>query len=821
MPQASQHSSATILRLAAARRRACAHPLRRGGATLVRAWLLAAGVYVLLDTRPSSAAEPVPPAKDATGTAADGKDPNAGLRPTVLLRHPNGQASVVAYVRDELRVRDEHYNTEGVKIADITYSDDGHRAAWKTYGPAGELQASYYAIDGKKEGQEWRFDVGGKRIAILSYKNGLREGTQFEYLPTGQKRSELRYSANDPDGPMTLFYPTGEREAVVNVVNERKHGMQVEYSKTGRMSAEVPYHFGVIDGIATYYDDNGVKFSTVTYEKGVPHGEETRFFPSGKVKMTIPFTNGERHGLATLYTPDGFKQSEIPFVHGHVEGFDRRYNLLGRVTTAVKYHDDHPAGVVLTFFADNYLDSERVYKNVDRFDGKETRYYDAGPGDVTPVALDPDKPARSARMMEVPLEADMKHGEAWMYDREGHLLSKLSYVKDKRLGMETRYYPQEKGPAIKQLEFKWINDRMVGMAQTWWRNGNRQSEYPTENGEGTGMETRWDINGKLLFRVPIVKGQKDGVAELYDPKTGQLVAKLHYAKDLQDGEEERYDAKGKVKILYMWHEGRLVSAMTPKRKAINIAEFLTPEELESLSNVKALANAESVIARAKAWRAKNAEERQREALTAGALAIRAGTIETYFKDRPEQVQSKFPENGNGMEVQFHKNGQAQIVVPLAAGQRNGLARIYDETGSLWAIVPFLHGSKHGVEVRYGRTGEKIAEYPYKNDQPTGVARTWYTDGSLQSEYNFSPIGRGTEVQYHRNGEVRIHIPLVDGKRQGLATIYTETGVKWAEVPYLLGQRHGTEARFDAEGHRIREIVWQNGKQISDTPVTGK
>ena len=124
-------------------------------------------------------------------------------------------------------------------------------------------------------------------------------------------------------------------------------------------------------------------------------------------------------------------------------------------------------------------------------------------------------------------------------------------------------------------------------------------------------------------------------------------------------------------------------------------------------------------------------------------------------------------------------------------------------------------------MRYARTGEKIAEYPYKADQPTGVARTWYPDGTKESEYNFESVGRGTEVQYHRNGEVRLHVPLVDGKRQGLATVYTETGVKWAEVPYLLGQRHGTEVRLDAEGHRIREISWRNGKQISDTPVSGK
>jgi antitoxin component YwqK of YwqJK toxin-antitoxin module len=750
--------------------------------------------------------------------AADAAKDMTPLQPMVMLNHANGQPSVVAFMRGEERVRDERYDEAGVRVADVLYSEGGHRAAWRTYWPAGGLQASYFAIDGKKEGQEWRYDVAGKKIAIVNFKNGLREGTQFEFLPTGEKRSELRFKAGDPEGPMTLFYPTGEREAVVNIVNERKHGTQVEYDKAGTVRAEVPHHFGVMDGVATYFDEKGAKFSTVRYEQGTPRGEETRFYPSGKVKMTMPFADGEHHGLATLYTPEGFKQSEIPFVHGHVSGFDRRYNPLGRMTTAVKYQDDQPAGVILTFFPSHYLDSERVYKNLDRMDGKEVRYFDAGPSDVTPVTADPDKPAHSAKLMEVPIEADKKQGNAWTYDREGHLVSKFSYDHDKRHGLESRYYPPDKGPAVKQAEYLWQNDRLVGMARTWWKNGNKQSEFPFEDGHGSGMETRWDINGRVQFRVPLVQGQKQGMAELYDPKSGALLAKIHYEKDIQDGDEERYDAKGKVRLIYQWHNGRLVGAVTPKRKTIELAHYLTPEELESLSDVKALENPETLIARAKSWRQQNAEQQQREALQAGALAIRAGTVETYFKDAPDKIQSKFPENGNGQEVQYHKNGTPQIVVPLVEGQRNGLARIYDETGTLWAIVPFLHGSKHGIEVRYARTGEKMAEYPYKMDQPTGMARTWYSDGTLQSEYNFAPVGRGTEVQFHRNGEVRLHIPLVDGRRQGLATIYTETGVKWAEVPYLLGQRHGTEVRFDAEGHRIREIVWQNGKQVSDAPV---
>ncbi len=785
-----------------------------------RQWLLAGACAGLAACSGAPAVEepPKPPADAAAEAAAEARIP---LHPIVLLRHANGQASVVTYARGDTRVRDEQYDVNGVKIADVKYSDHGRHGTWSQYGANGEIQASYHVIAGKKEGQEWRYDVDGKRIAIVPYKNGLRDGVQFEFLPTGEKRTELRFKAGDPDGPMTLFYPTGEREAVVNIVNERKHGVQVEFYKTGVQRAEVTFHDGMMDGPATYFDEKGVKVATVTYVQGKPRGEETRYFPDGKVKMTVPLVDGERHGTAVLYMSDGFKQSEIPFVHGHVEGFDRRFNRLGRMTTAVRYHDDLPAGVVLTFKESNYLDAERRYTDLDKLNGKETRYYDAGPQDVTPVEANPEQPARSAKQMEVPVVDDMKQGEAFIFDRDGTKLSKLMFDKDLRHGTESRYYPPENGVQVKQAEYKWANDLPTGMAQTWWKNGNRQSEFPMANGKGSGVETRWDPNGKLHFRVPLVQGLKEGKAELFDAKTGARVATMQYANDVQDGEEVRFGAKGKPSLIYLWRKGYLVGALDAKRRPLDIAKYLTPEELENLSAVKALQDPQVVIAKAKAWRAQKAEDHQRETLAAGAMAIRAGTIETYFKGQPGQVQSKFPASGNGLEVQYHKNGEKSMVVPLLGGQRNGMARIYDETGTLWATVPFVHGSKHGVEVRYARTGEKIAEYPYKADQPTGVARTWYPDGTKESEYNFESVGRGTEVQYHRNGEVRLHVPLVDGKRQGLATVYTETGVKWAEVPYLLGQRHGTEVRLDAEGHRIREISWRNGKQISDTPVSGK
>lgn len=829
------------------------------------------------------------------------------LKPMVIDRHPGGQPAVVAFVDGETRVRDEHYDASGHKLAEVVYSDQGRRATWKRYHANGDTQAAYYVVLGKKQGQEWRFDEQGHRIAIVPYRDGLRDGVQFEFLPTGEKRTELKWAAGEPSGPMTTFYPDGTREAVVNIVNERKHGVEVQYGVNGKVRAEVPYHYGEIEGKATYYDTEGFKYSTIDYLKGVPHGEEVRLYKGGAVRMRIPWRQGERHGMATLYSPSGFKEADYPYVHGKIDGYERAYDRQGRWTKAVEYHDDIPGPRVYVLDEQGSVRALLTYTDINKGDGEEVDYHVAPPGSPTPATFDPEHPVVGAVRMKATLLNDRKEGEATLYDPRGNVAARMNFSAGKLNGVELRYYPPEAielyrehtpaalywsgqlpgdkrtaaaapkvkpkrgkgkaaGKATQSVEkpvvngalrpmakFHWENDELKGMAVLYWPNGRPQAEFPYDIEAGTGLERRWDYRGRLRFAVPIAAGKKEGLATLwssYTPTPDDLardagkssgkgkkqrkakasqavagndgltkVATLQFKDNLQDGDETRFDAKGKVSKIYVWQKGKLVGVRDPRRGKVELHQYLDPTELETLAKDDLLNDPQAMIALARRWQHQRKQKREDQALAAGTMAIRKGTIETYFKDAPGKVQSRFPASGNGTEILYHRNGQIRMTAPLVNGQRNGVARIYDETGTLWAMVPFVNGGKQGVEKRFARTGERIAEYPYRADQPVGVARTWFADGTKQSEYNFERIGRRTEVQYHHSGEVRLRVPMIDGKRQGLAVLFTETGVKWAEIPYLHGNRQGVEVRFDNEGRRIREIVWDRGQQVSERAVS--
>lgn len=751
-----------------------------------------------------------------------------GLMPRTMTRHPNGREWVVAHFYGEKRVRDEQFSPEGHKTADVLI--DGHKARTWLYHLTGAVAAIYVQIDGKKEGQELRYDAEGHPAAIIAYQGGQRHGRQIEFLPpfdaAGQcdRRAVVDWKQGEPQGPMLTYYATGEREGAVPVVNERKHGIEVQYFKDGKKKAEVPYAFGNEQGLAKFYAEDGRLQVTVPYVNGKAHGQETRYFPNGQAQMTLPWQEGERVGTGLAYDEQGRKRAEMTWRDGKQDGPEKRFDEAGRLVTIVDFQNGAACCRIVTYYPTTGRQrSQRTWK-FGATEGEETRWQDA-----------PDEIVQ----MKARVTFDAKTGEgrldgpAELFDAEGKLWSRLTFKADMRDGTETRFSAcagNACGEGTKRAEFQWKNDQFTGDAVTFWPNGKKQSVFPFEGGAGTGTERRWDDKGLLRMEIPLVKGKKQGVARVYGDKPahgrGNLVATLTYADDVQTGEEVRFDGRGKPTWRYTWDHGQLVAATDAKGKPVPLSQLMGPEELAQVAppDVAKAAEAQRVIdlaRRDKALRSGagrvgrgGAGAKSAEVARVGAPTKKGRNYETYFADG--KVQSRFPVDGNGLEVQYHAGGKERLVVPLRDGKRDGTARIFDETGALWATILYQEGKKNGIEVHYARTGEKVGEYPYKEDKPVGIARTWYPDGAKQSEFHHNGQGPGTEVHYHRSGEVRLHVPLLNGKRQGVASIYTEAGLRWAELPFERGVEHGTEVRFDRDGRKIREIVWDHGKVVKDS-----
>lgn len=847
----------------------CAHMKR----TLKRAVI---AVFLLLLLAVTALAQSAPvPAPVAATPAEDAGDPleldpppppmalpDSTLRKEILVRGADGHPRVIAWLNGKIRVRDQHFGPNGERTADIEYrSERGEVAYWMLYHHNLAVKATYTVVNGRKEGDETRYDIDGHKSAIVRYRAGLREGQQTEFAPNGAKRTQLLFRQGEPIAPMKVFYATGEREAEVTVVNDRKHGIEMQYFRNGTKKALVPYNYGVIDGLITYFHESGYRLSTVTYKMGKMEGTEIRYYPNGSVQVTIPLVNNERHGLGNSFDEKKHKYMETPYVHGKIHGWEKGFDDQDRLAVAVEYRKNIPCCAVRTYFISGALATQRLFKDT-KENGRELRYFDIG------------VPGAGALELDVPIVNGKKNGMAILYDdlppitlQRDKIHAMLPFEDDKREGHEIRFYL---GTHKRQSDFEYADDKFAGKATLYHLNGKKMAQFPFEDGAGTGDEYRWDEEGHLRMILPLVKGVKNGRALVFD-EIGNIVTTLPYVNGELHGIEVRWvkakletkaDARRRKKhaeekeeptgvvvdgdallfkgfrasVEYVWEHDRLIEARDAAGKPIALGSLMSEAEMEANAVPQEVIRREVDQAAAdKADRAarvakaeQDAKDLQRAQAEANAEPVpanekdpaitkRAGNVvRTFYEDHV--LESTYPLDGNGMEAQYHHNGQQRFVVPLVHGLRQGTARIFDVTGTLWATIPFTAGRRDGVEVRYARTGEKVAEFPYKNGIKDGMARTWYPDSSKQSEYTFSPVGYGTETQYHKNGLVRLRVSLARGKRHGTATIYTEAGVKWAEVPFVSGLRDGTEVRFDNQGRRVREIVYEKDHVIRDTSV---
>ena len=118
---------------------------------------------------------------------------------------------------------------------------------------------------------------------------------------------------------------------------------------------------------------------------------------------------------------------------------------------------------------------------------------------------------------------------------------------------------------------------------------------------------------------------------------------------------------------------------------------------------------------------------------------------------------------------------------------------------------------------------------YKRDRSGNLlSRESIEDGIIAARTNFHPNGQIHSIsQYHDyqlHGEQKKFTatgkPLMDlswnhGILDGTKIVY-RNGQKIAEIPYVNGQRHGTEKHFDDIQNLVAEIEWKNDKKHGES-----
>jgi antitoxin component YwqK of YwqJK toxin-antitoxin module len=170
-----------------------------------------------------------------------------------------------------------YFDTQGLKMSEMTFLDGGSVAYAKMFFINGKLQAQgkyvnqqkdslwkFYSEDsgfllseewyknGKKEGLSTVYFPGSTQAAsVTTFKNGLEEGAYYEYYADGKKKEVANYVAGNLEGSATWYYPDGRLNIVGAYQHAVKHGTWIYYNADGTIKAKEVWELGKLKSAET------------------------------------------------------------------------------------------------------------------------------------------------------------------------------------------------------------------------------------------------------------------------------------------------------------------------------------------------------------------------------------------------------------------------------------------------------------------------------------------------------------------------------------------------------------------------------------------
>lgn len=365
----------------------------------------------------------------------------------------------------------------------------------------------------------------------------LQQYAGIDFLaPQAYQRAMVIYQ-RDAQGDIasfiTSYFPNGQVKQYLDVVNSRANGNYSEWHENGYLKLECTVVGGeadltpeamrnwLFDDTCQAWDACGNLVASIQYQMGALEGLSLYFYPDGTVKRRTPFSQNEAHGLDEIYRPDGSLRESNWYEKGIRHGAALHYWEGGEIASDELYDKGKLA-------SGRYYDCQgKLIAQVDNGQGTRALFDD-----------------HTMRQLEE-IKDGVAEGEVKRFD-EAQRLSNMYHIKNgMRHGDELVYYP--KGDMRPKLLVTWYEDKMHGLAKTWYDNGNLECQREMSHNMRNGVSSAWYSDGSLMLMEEydhdkLVKGEYfrkgeqraesrivegTGTATLYDSE-GNLLQKVQY-----------------------------------------------------------------------------------------------------------------------------------------------------------------------------------------------------------------------------------------------------------------------------------------------------
>jgi antitoxin component YwqK of YwqJK toxin-antitoxin module len=288
-----------------------------------------------------------------------------------------------------------------------------------------------------------------------------------------------------------------------------------------------------------------------------------------------------------------------------------------------------------------------------------------------------------------------------------------------------------------------------GASYAWDEEGHVLAEIQYSQGSLNGKSIYYHPCGKVWKTVPYSNGEIDGVLEVYKA-TGELLQQMNFAQGYPHGTAKRFWDPNQIASQEEFCQGKLESGL-------------------------------------------------------------------YF-DKNGQLISEIKQ-GSGFRAIFGKD-EINELHEYRQGELEGEIKVFNAQGRIKRLYHICKGIKHGEEIEYyefprpdpTNPGQMIEQprlsFYWYEGKIQGIAKTWYSNGVQESQREMSNNAKnGVATAWYRDG----NLMLIEQYEQDklIRGDYFKKGDKTPVSQVIQGR--GTATLFDADGHFVQKVMYENGK----------
>ena len=152
------------------------------------------------------------------------------------------------------------------------------------------------------------------------------------------------------------------------------------------------------------------------------------------------------------------------------------------------------------------------------------------------------------------------------------------------------------------------------------------------------------------------------------------------------------------------------------------------------------------------------------------------------------------------------------------GLLNGKAKeyfVHADGSSSYSEGYYVNSEKQGLWKGYDSEGNIRSEQFYIDNERDGTYKQYTKAGTLKHTEEWEYGEKLNSIDYYPNENVKLIEQWADGKRNGIAEVYFESGPLKEQYNYTDNKLDGNALEYDLEGTLIKNVIYKDGELIKD------